>query len=88
MKCDTMVAAEACSVTYEKVGCFKDNQVSPRPFSELVTTDVDPKSPVYSGSPVNKGDWNTYLADVVCRCAQNTQEYEYEYFGIQNLGKN
>jgi len=30
---------------------------------------------------------DTYLGDVLCRCAEQAQELGYEYFGVQNHGE-
>jgi len=76
-----------CNVQYEKLGCFKDSKVAPRPLADLILTDRDTSSPVYSGGKISWGTWNTYLTDLVCRCAQKAAEAGiYQYFGIQNHG--
>lgn len=77
-----------CNVQYDKLGCFKDLKVAPRPLPDLILTDRDTTSPVYSGVSIDWGNWDTYLTGLVCRCAQKAAEAKiYQYFGIQSHGK-
>ncbi|XP_031574004.1 uncharacterized protein LOC116307825 isoform X2 [Actinia tenebrosa] len=76
-----------CDIPYEKLGCYKDSQQQPRPMNELILTDRDPTDPVYSGKTIDWGNWNTYLIDLVCRCARKAAEKKYNYFGIQYFGE-
>ncbi|XP_048588340.1 uncharacterized protein LOC5512415 isoform X2 [Nematostella vectensis] len=85
---DEAKEVEACSSQYEVVGCYSDKHIANnRPFLTLLSTDVDPKSKVYSGIPVDKGNWNRYLPDAVCRCAQNAESSGFTHFGLQNYGE-
>ena len=73
---------------FKLVGCYKDSQKkSGRPLPELLFTDRDPKSKVYSGIPVNWGEWDNYMADLVCRCSKAAKAKKYSHFGIQFYGK-
>lgn len=47
---------------------------------------MNPSSPKYSGKDAQLGKLDTYLGDVLCRCAERVQELGYQYFGIQNHG--
>ena len=49
------------------LGCFVDNKSPVRPLPELVFTDNDPQSTVYSGINVQADDWETYMPELVCR---------------------
>lgn len=33
------------------------------------------------------GELDTYIDDVLCRCAERSQKLGYEYFGVQNHGE-
>jgi len=47
---------------------------------------MNPSSPKYSGKDAQLGELDTYLGDVLCRCAERAQELGYQYFGVQNHG--
>ncbi|XP_078379193.1 uncharacterized protein LOC144662284 [Oculina patagonica] len=79
--------AEACYTQFKEVGCFADKQISPRPVPELIFTDMNTSSPKYSGRQAHLGELDTYLSDVLCRCAEHVQELDYDYFGLQNHGE-
>lgn len=77
-----------CSVPFTPVGCFNDfHQKNARPLPELLMTDRDMNSVKYSGIKVNWGEWDMYMDDIVCRCAEKAKEKKYSHFGIQNYGK-
>ena len=80
-------AEEACFTQFENVGCYADKQLSPRPLPDLIFTDMARSSPKYSGQDAQLGELDTYLGDVLCRCAEQAQELGYDYFGVQNHGK-
>ncbi|XP_078379184.1 uncharacterized protein LOC144662280 isoform X2 [Oculina patagonica] len=78
----------SCSVPFTPVGCFNDNQQKHgRPLPELLITDRDMNSVKYSGIKVNWGEWDTYMNDIICRCAKKAKEMKYSHFGIQNYGE-
>ena len=74
-------------MNYVKLGCYSDNQVEPRPLPYLILTDKDSTVANYSRVPVNWANWRDYVPDLVCRCAELTQELGYEVFSIQYYGK-
>ena len=76
-----------CPVKYTRVGCFDDSMVQPRPLSQLLMTDRDPTSPVYSGIPVHWGMWDVYFPKLICRCAAKAKAKGYNVFGIQHYGR-
>ena len=49
------------------LGCFVDNKSLYRPLPELIFTDNDPESTVYSGVSVQADDWEAYMPELVCR---------------------
>lgn len=60
-------------ITYEALGCYKDNQVDPRPLPELLadlTGEVDWYDP----------------QKVVRKCAKLASEKGYTVFGLQSIG--
>ena len=77
----------ACFTQFENVGCYADKQLSPRPVPDLIFTDIDKDSPKYSGNEAKLGELDTYLGDVLCRCAEQAQELGYQHFAVQNHGK-
>ena len=49
------------------LGCFVDNNSPNRPLPELIFTDNDLESTVYSGVSVQADDWEAYMPELVCR---------------------
>ena len=61
--------------------------ITPRPLPELIMTDrPEPVTPVWSGKEIDWMDWDTYLAELVCRCAKKAAEKKYSVFGVQHFG--
>ena len=76
----------SCQVTFEKKGCFKDDQKPPRPLPNYILTDRDSSLKIYSGKEIDWGNWVNYLPDFVCRCAQLAKSKNFKFFGIQYYG--
>lgn len=76
-----------CPAVYTKVGCFRDDMSNPRPLPELLFTDRDPSVKKYSNIPVDWQKWDSYLKDLVCRCAKEAKVRNYQFFSIQFYGK-
>ena len=76
-----------CPVSFIRIGCFKDNQKSPRPLPELLFTDKDKKSNLYSGKSVNFEDYDSYGLELICRCAKKALASSRAVFGLQNYGE-
>lgn len=68
---------DKCTVPFHKHGCFKDDMVNPRPLPDLILNDR---------SSINWGDWDTYMPQLVCRCAKKAAELQYKYFSVQYYG--
>ena len=80
------MSVKGCFTQFKNVGCFADKQILPRPIPELIFTDMNKSSLKYSGIEAQLGELDTYLGDVLCRCAVQAQELGYQYFGVQNHG--
>ena len=81
-------ANNTCKIAYENVGCFSDKEsASGRPLPELIMTDRDETSIVYSGKTIGWTNWNTYIDDLACRCAEAAKLKGYTVFGLQDNGK-
>ena len=76
-----------CPVKFTQVGCFHDSGIKPRPLPQLLFTDRDKGSNNYSGKPIHWGEWDVYLFDLVCRCAEQAKAKGYNVFGVQHYGK-
>eukprot|EP00795_Rhopilema_esculentum_P016532 gene16532-7955_t len=81
------VADKQCNETYLPIGCFYDHQVSPRPMPDLILTDRDPNHANFSGTEMDLSNWNTYIKDVVCRCARRARSLNLPLFSIQFYGE-
>ncbi|XP_022796155.1 uncharacterized protein LOC111334626 [Stylophora pistillata] len=79
--------APGCAVNYTKLGCFKDDRKKPRPLPELLFTDRDSRSEVFSGKTIDWNNWDTYMIDLVCRCAKAAKAKKYNYFSLQYFGE-
>ncbi len=66
-------------------GCYRDDK-SPPPLPELILTDRDSSSPVYSGKKVDYGNWDTYMPDLICRCAEKAFSLKKPIFGLEFYG--
>ena len=87
MSCIFLCIETTCFTQFENVGCYADKQLSPRPIPDLIFSDLDKESPKYSGNEARLGELDAYLSDVLCRCAEQTQELGYIFFGVQNHGE-
>ena len=65
--CYELPFVSAGDVPMRPLGCFVDNKLSVRPLPELVFTDNDPQSTLYSGINVQSDDWEAYMPELVCR---------------------
>ena len=87
ISCIFLCIETTCFTQFENVGCYADKQLSPRPIPDLIFSDLDKESPKYSGNEARLGELDAYLSDVLCRCAEQTQELGYIFFGVQNHGE-
>ena len=54
-------------VPMRPLGCFQDKKSPSRPLPELIFTDNDPQSTLYSGFNVQSDDWQQYMPELICR---------------------
>ena len=76
-----------CPTKFTRVGCFKDSMIEPRPLPQLLMTDRDSSSHMFSGKPIHWGNWDAYFPDLICRCAEKAKAKGHNVFGIQHYGK-
>lgn len=75
-----------CAVNYTKLGCFRDDRKKPRPLPQLLFTDRDSRSKVSSGKTIDWNNWDNYIVDLVCRCAEAAKDKKYAFFSLQYFG--
>lgn len=74
---------------YYGSGCFKarHDMFGKDLLPKLLFTDRDVTSKVYSNIRIKWSDWNNYLQDIACRCAESAEKSGYDYFGVQFYGE-
>ncbi len=75
-----------CPYKYKRVGCFKDRR-GDEALPELLATERDKHSRYYNNHDINWSDWDNYMPQLVCRCAEQALKKGYKYFGIEFWGK-
>lgn len=76
-----------CPVKYTKVGCYNDKRkASKRAMGDLLFQDRK-KGKSFSGQKIDWKHWDTYLPDLVCRCAEAASNRGFVFFGIQFYGE-
>ncbi|XP_031558859.1 uncharacterized protein LOC116295232 isoform X3 [Actinia tenebrosa] len=73
----------ACDLKFIKIGCFKDDQIEPRPLPELLFNDRDGSS----GQEIDWKNWDKYVDDITCRCAKAAAKNRFGYFALQFYGE-
>lgn len=55
-------------IPYVDYGCFVDTD-NPSTMPEVLLTDIDSHSPLYSGVAMKRGikDWDDYMSNLICR---------------------
>lgn len=76
-----------CAEQFERVGCFRDNQIVPRPIPDYIMTDRQRNLAIYSGQSIDWRNWDVYMPQFVCRCAKEAKQKGYTLFGVQFYGK-
>ncbi|XP_032240147.2 uncharacterized protein LOC5514576 [Nematostella vectensis] len=72
-----------CAVEIERVGCFHDDQIPPRPLPLYILNERDPSAESYNGTDVDWNNWNTYMPGFICRCASLSRQRGYKIFSVQ-----
>lgn len=76
-----------CPTKYTKVGCYNDKRkASKRAMGDLLFQDRK-KGKAFSGQKIDWEHWETYLPDLVCRCAKAAANRGFVFFGIQFYGE-
>lgn len=76
-----------CGEQFERVGCFRDDQIVPRPVPDYIMTDRQKNLAIYSGQSIDWRNWDVYMPQFLCRCAKEAKEKGYTIFGVQFYGK-
>jgi hypothetical protein len=76
-----------CPVTFKRKGCYKDKHDGNHPLPELLFTDRDSSSKVFSGTTIASKNWGSYIIKLICRCAETANQKRFSFFGIQHYGK-
>lgn len=76
-----------CAEQFERIGCFRDNQIVPRPIPDYIMTDRQRNLAIYSGQSIDWRNWDVYMPQFVCRCAKEAKEKGYTLFGVQFYGE-
>ena len=79
--------SNSCSVTFIRKGCFEDRNDGDHRLSEILFTDRDTSSSVFSGRPVEWNDWENYILKLACRCAEESNRKRSTVFGLQRYGR-
>jgi hypothetical protein len=53
----------------------------------MLANERDKNSVYYNGHDINWFDWDNYMQQLVCRCAEQALKKGYKYFGIEYWGK-
>ena len=76
-----------CPVTFKRKGCYKDRHDDIKPLPELLFTDRDSSSRLFSGTTIASKDWGNYILKLICRCAEQANQKRFAFFGIQQYGR-
>ncbi|XP_068751837.1 uncharacterized protein [Montipora capricornis] len=76
-----------CDHGFERIGCFKDNRQDPRPLPDYIMTDRDRSLAIYSGQSIDWRNWDSYMPEFACRCAEIAKEKGHNTFGVQFYGE-
>lgn len=79
--------SNSCSVTFIRKGCFEDRNDGDHRLSEILFTDRDTSSSVFSGRPVGWNHWENYILKLACRCAEESNRKRSTVFGLQRYGR-
>ena len=79
-----------CYTRYRNIGCYNDLHFRQRPLSDRLQLEDERACPDVDQIASNEtasNEWNQYIYDLVCRCAEKAKKEKYNYFGIQDCGK-
>lgn len=76
-----------CGASFEKVGCFRD-RYGAKTLEHLLFNDrVPDKSKGETKARLDWNNWNDYMKDLACRCAEAARKKGYVHFGLQFYGE-
>jgi len=76
-----------CETDFSPLGCYHDNQIKPRPVPNYPMNERDKSIQNWNGNEVDWEKWNSYLPQLVCRCAQIAKDIGDDIFAIQFYGE-
>lgn len=76
-----------CGLDFERIGCFRDDKIDPRPLPDYIMTDREARLQIFSGQKIDWRNWDVYLPEFVCRCANKAKEKGHTTFGVQYYGE-
>ena len=77
---------KGCEIGIRPVGCFNE-VTNARALTEEIYNEVDPSSPVFGGHLIMASNWKIEFPALLCKCARAAKARGYEYFGVNNFGK-
>ncbi|XP_028412804.1 uncharacterized protein LOC114535700 [Dendronephthya gigantea] len=80
-----LAPVKKCNVSYVKMGCYADPNIANSSFPSLILKPVLPLLKEGKTWSVRGEDWNKFLQDFVCSCAQKVKELKYNYFGVKSF---
>ena len=75
-----------CRTQFKAVGCRKDKRHD-RALPEMLINERDRYSKYYNKIDVDWENWDTYLPEFACRCADAAKKKGYKYIGLQFWGE-
>ena len=79
--------AVPCPEFFKPIGCYRDNQVEPRPLKNYIMNERDYTLANWNGHMIEWNKWETYMPALICRCAMKAKAMKHKFFGIQFYGK-
>lgn len=75
-----------CDTTFEPARCYKD-RTDQRLLQNYILNERDPTLSNYRGKSIEWTNWQNYLPEFICRCANEAKLLGFDVFGIQFYGK-
>jgi len=75
-----------CDVKYEVRGCYKD-KLGARALPKYILNERDFTLSNWDGYFVDWYNWEIYMPQLMCRCANKAKELGFRYFGLQYFGE-
>lgn len=91
-KYETVEKVEGCPF-FQSRGCWADvkpwfKKMSERPMEKYALNERDPYAKNWNGKLIDWGKWGQgYLANLLCKCAEEAKKEDARFFSIQFYGK-